>query len=161
MAKLNRVWQRQSANELATRDDILSLGVIGLGETVERIHLRWRIWGRTNESTVLDLFDAYYVGVCLGPAVGPPSSFHAWSDRNTVDWLWWQGAHAIHVNGVGSAGQTILTYPRDTADIDIRAKRGPRQVGDPDTIFFSFARSGGVVLTDQSVNVNASVLTIS
>lgn len=161
MAKLNRSWFRTSANELATRDDILNIGTILVGETVERIHLRWRIWGRTNESTYLDIFDAYYVGVALAPFNVAPSDMHAWSDRNTVDWLWWQGAHATPVNGIGVSGQTTLIYPRDTADIDIRAKRGPRQLGDPDSVFFSFARSGGVVLTDQSVNVNASVLTIS
>lgn len=161
MAKLNRVWQRQSANELATRDDILSLGVIALGETVERIHLRWRIWGRTNESTYLGIFDAYYVGVALAPFNVAPSTLHAWTQRNAVDWLWWQGAHATPVNGVSVSGQTTLIYPRDTMDVDIRAKRGPRESGDPDSVFFSFARSGGVVLTDQAVNVNASVLTIS
>lgn len=161
MAKLNRVWQRQSANILATRDDTLALGVINVGETVERIHLRYRIWGRVSESTVLSFFDAYYVGVCVADESEPPSNLHAWSDRNAVDWLWWEGAHAVTVNGVGSAGQTIITYPRDNSERDIRAKRGPRTIDGPNTVWFSFARSGGTVFTDQSVNVNASVLTIS
>ena len=161
MAKLNRIWFRQSANILATRDGILNICPINVGETVERIHLRYRIWGRTNESDVLDLFDAYYVGVAIAHFNVPPAEMHAWSDRNSVDWLWWEGAHAVSVNGVSVAGQSILTYPRDQSERDIRAKRGPRLSGEADSVFFSFARSGGTALTEQSVNVNASVLTIS
>lgn len=160
MPKLPREWKRGSANILDTRDfNLFVVTGISPGQTVERIHLSYRIMGRWSESAILDIFDAYYVGVQVASAIAVIPAQDAWDDRSSDKWLWWEGAHYIPVHGVGTPGQTHLTYPRDGSVRDIKAKRLNDSEEDQ-AVVFSFARSGGSALTDQRVNANMSVLTL-
>lgn len=158
MPKLPRTWVRGSANILDTRDfNLYVVTTVQPGQTVERIHLSYRIMGRWSESEILELFDAYYVGIqVISSAVVLPDN-DAYVNRNSQKWLWWEGAHYNATPYTGSPGQVLLTYPRDGSVRDIRAKR-LNSTQQTQSVVFSFARSGGPVLTDQRVNANASVL---
>lgn len=160
MPRLPRLWYRESANQLATRDGVLAIGpFIPPGVTVERIRFHFRIYGRTNESDLEVPFDAYYIGVSLEERFYDPANLHAYSDRNSVDWLWWEGAHFTPVLTIGSPGQAWLFYPRNDYERDVQSKRTYKGT-DQGQVIFSYARSGGTVLTDQRVNVVASILTV-
>lgn len=158
MPKLPRVWRHESANVLNTRDDTIFLfNNVNPGQSVVRIRFHYRIMGRTNESDMEVPFDAYYVGVALVSSLANPADLNAWADRDTVDWMWWEGAHFTPVNGTGTPGQTWLFYPRSDYERDCHAQRH-WQGAVAGSVIFSFARSGGVVLTEQRVNVVASIL---
>lgn len=158
MPKLPRTWVRNSVNILDTRDfNLFLVTAVQPGQTVERIHLSYRIMGDASESQVLGLFDAYYVGIqVISSTVVLPDN-DAWANRNSQKWLWWEGAHFDMTPYIGSPGQVLLTYPRDGSVRDIRAKR-LNATEQTQSVVFSFARSGGSALDDQAVNVNASVL---
>lgn len=158
MPKLPRTWVRGSANILDTRDfNLFLITTIQPGQTVERIHLSYRIMGRWSESEILELFDAYYVGIQVVSSTVVLPDNDAYANRSSDKWLWWEGAHYVATPYTGSPGQVLLTYPRDGAVRDIRAKR-LNSTQQTQSVVFSFARSGGPVLTDQRVNANASVL---
>ena len=158
MPKLPRTWVRGSANILDTRDfNLFLVAAVQPGQTVERIHLSYRIMGEASESRVLDYFDAYYVGIqVISSTVVLPDN-DAYVNRNSQKWLWWEGAHFDAVPFIGSPGAVLLTYPRDGSVRDIRAKR-LNATEQTQSVVFSFARSGGSVLDNQRVNANASVL---
>lgn len=160
MPRLPRLWYRDSVNQLATRDGTLALGpFIPPGVTVERVRFHYRIYGRTNESDIDVPFDAYYVGIALAERFYDPLNLQAWGDRNSVDWMWWEGAHFKPVMQTGSPGQSWLFYPETDSERDCKAKRTYNGL-DQGQVIFSYGRSGGSVLTDQRVNVVASILTL-
>lgn len=160
MPRLPRVWYRESANILNTRDGVLALGpFIPPGVTVERVRFHYQIYGRMNESELEVPFDAYYAGIALVERFYNPADLHAWSDRNSVDWMWWEGAHFRPVMGVGTPGQAWLFYPENDFERDCQSKRTYKGT-DQGQVVFSFARSGGSALTVQRVNCVASILTL-
>jgi hypothetical protein len=158
--KLPREWAHVSANVLATRDDVIyAYPLLNAGQTVARIRFHFRIYGRTNESDLDVPFDAYYIGVAIVPTISDPADFNAWADRDTVDWVWWEGCHFRPYFQVGTPGQVWLFYPGEDYERDCKAQRLVTDlVGE--SVIFSFARSGGTVLTDQRVNFNASILVL-
>lgn len=161
MPKLPRVWNHFSSNILDTRDSVLYVGpTIAPGKTVARVFLRWRIMGYWNESEFYDLFDAYYVGVRVVDIFATIPANTAWGQRNVVNWMWWEGAHFTPVFGVGTPGRAHLTYPRGSDTIDIETQRLIRASEFPNgaSVVFCFARSGGVALSSQRVNVVGGVL---
>ena len=158
MPKLPRTWIRGSQNFLNTRDGNLYLTPTILpGQSVERVWFCFRIYGRMNESDLEVPFDAYYVGVQYRDANQLIPAGSAWTERDTADWLWWEGAHFRPVMGVGTPGQAWIFYPSDDDRRDTRAKR-TNNTATNFSLAFSFARSGGAVLTEQRVNVNFSLL---
>lgn len=163
MPKLPRTWTSFSSNILDTRDSVLYVGpTVTEGQTVRRVVARWRIEGYTNESTFYDVFDAYYIGFRIVDIFDVIPDQTAWTQRNAVDWSWWEGAHADVVFGVGTPGRAHLTYPRDAYRIDFDTQRLVTSAEFPNgaSLVFCFARSGGVVLSDQRVNVVGRVLTL-
>lgn len=163
MPKLPRDWNHFSSNILDTRDSVLYVGpTVAPGKTIRRVYLRWRIMGYTNESTFYDIFDAYYVGIAVVDIFATVPANAAWTQRNTRDWLWWEGAHYSTVFGVGTPGRAHLTYPRGSDTIDTGTQRLVTAAAYPNgaSVIFCFARSGGTVLSDQRVNVVGGVLTL-
>ena len=161
--KLPRTWTRFSSNILDTRDSVLYVGpTITPGQTMRRCYFKYRIEGYTNESTFYDIFDAYYIGIALVDIFEIVPDQAAWTQRSTRHWLWWEGAHADVVFGVGTPGRAHFTYPRDPVTIDPGSQRLVDTVEFPNgaSVVFCFARSGGVVLSDQRVNVVGGVLTL-
>lgn len=160
MPRLPRIWIRDAANILATRDGTLFLApTIPPGVTVARIHFTWQIFGYVSESDLADTFDAYYVGISTQERFADPANLNAYADRNSVDWQWWKGAHFRPVFGVGTPGRAWLFYGGDDAVVDVKAQRTYSGT-DQGAVCFSFARSGGAALGDERVNVAASILTL-
>lgn len=160
MPKLPRTWVRVDGLVFSTASDALFLYTgLNAGETVERLRFNYRIMGRTNESELLDWWQPWYVGLCVVPTTTDPADLDAYTQRNAVDWMWWEAAYMRPHSRTATPGQVDLLYPGEDYERDCRSKRIVQDlVGE--SLVFSFSNAGGSALTDMTVNVTVSMLVL-